>query len=680
MQLHALRSHPVIKALGYTGFILIIISFIFFYGWDPTGRAADLENPVLATYRSEDLLSFLPWRRWRQVRRAEVLSAREAVVNRKLSMLDPQWTSLLAQQGRGLDWLATDQEAIQEAVDRHLLRERAAAMGIVVSREEAERSLREQRGLTPQRLQDELNRRGMTLDQYLAAIQDNLTADRLMRLLQQDARTSLYELWLEYLLVKEKFTLRVTAFAVADFEAEIEPDEARLQAYLEAHHERYRVPAKRRYAYAKLTREEVREAIAPDDDQLRAFFEQNASRFRQAEAVQLEDVFAPVSADQPTTAAERLLDLFFTEAMGNPQPWGIVVSQLRQREASARLFHRPDWWLDRDDSARTVHGPEFLDRAFALVDDQISTPVLSPQGLHLIHRLGYREARLPPLEEIRAEVEQAYKDEKVEERYRAEVERLREAAGRFSAVRDWAQAVGLEDGLTTLVLTSATLIPEVGQLARHASYIRRLKPRRMSELIPLEDAVSVLEVVQETDSYLPELEEVREPVRAAVVRESAEARASEAAERAFARLQTGEPFDIVSEDAPTTPAVTQPFTRLDRVDVLGAPFIGFDRQTTRITEGSTGMSPYGFGEEAIIGHAIWQVEKIEAPTVEDFRDERRSFERQYLALKQFTIVEEWLADLRRSAQFRLMGPGPTAPAESTPESSPPAEDGRRPPK
>ena len=73
MQLSDLRTHPLIKAMMYVAFTLIIISFVFFYGWNPgQGGSGPGGNQTVARFRSTGILSFLPWRKWEGVSAGEV--------------------------------------------------------------------------------------------------------------------------------------------------------------------------------------------------------------------------------------------------------------------------------------------------------------------------------------------------------------------------------------------------------------------------------------------------------------------------------------------------------------------------------------------------------------------------------------------------------------------------------
>ena len=66
----------MIRVFAYAGFFLIIISFVFFYGWDSSVSQGSGDAPI-ARVRASVLLSFLPWRKWELIDPAEVPGARK---------------------------------------------------------------------------------------------------------------------------------------------------------------------------------------------------------------------------------------------------------------------------------------------------------------------------------------------------------------------------------------------------------------------------------------------------------------------------------------------------------------------------------------------------------------------------------------------------------------------------
>jgi parvulin-like peptidyl-prolyl isomerase len=72
--------------------------------------------------------------------------------------------------------------------------------------------------------------------------------------------------------------------------------------------------------------------------------------------------------------------------------------------------------------------PAFEEVAFALQPGEISDPVETPFGVHILRLEKRKEARLLPLEEIREQLREHISEEKMEAAVKAETARLREAA------------------------------------------------------------------------------------------------------------------------------------------------------------------------------------------------------------------------------------------------------------
>lgn len=663
MQLNDLKTHPVIKFFAYAAFALIIISFVFFYGWTNNSRSDERIQTAFARYRSDDWNSFLPWRKWETISPSEVQRARNAVLNKKLAFIPQQFLQFLVQQNSDLRSLVSDEEAVQQAMDIRLLVREADRLGVVVPDAEVHSFVME-RYPSYDMLQAEAQAFGLTTDQLLREFGREQRAARAQRLIADEARVSLYELWLEYLLIEEKLTLKIASFAAADFKDRVETTREEAAAYLEKNAEDFRIPAQRRYAYVKVDRADLREGVEATEEELRAFHERNQAKFAVAEAVRLQDLYAPVDADQSTTVAQALLNVAqFELSAGDATTsgtldWSLVAQRAEEAVPGGTLYFRDLGWIERNDTNRRGYGPDFLDRAFTLTDDRISTPVQSPSGMHVVKRLEYRAAGVSPFEEVRDRVAEEYKDDKSRELFRQKFDSLAEQIRGYTTLRDFAQAAGLEDALTTLTATTATFIPEVGNLSEHRNYLRGLELDQVSELIPIPAASPnsfvALQIVQENETRIPPLEEVEERVMDLVATEKAREIAKTEADAAFKAVAGGEDFDAVASRAPKEPVETEPFARPESSRALGLPMIGFDRQTGRIAQGSIGLTPYGASEEEAEGFALWKVVSVEQPSREKFREDRRRIEAEVLTIQGLATVEEWLADRRREVGYEIL--------------------------
>jgi hypothetical protein len=412
MQLSDMKSHPVIKWLAYAGFGLIIVSFIFFYGWDSSVTRAREQANSFGRIEAEGAI--LPWRKWESIPAEEVRGARLQVVNRKLNTLDPTLRMILLQESARMGMrlesrLSTDPEALQHAVDVRLLQREAERIGLAATREEIVAQIRNQPGMTPQVWQAMLEAEGVSEAEYIERLRQNQAAFHVEELIADEARLTLPELWREYRLENEKLRLEVLTFPATRYTDQVTATDEELQAYLDGHQEDFRVPTRRRYGYVSVDRPSIRAEIRPAEVELREYYEANAETFRVPEAALIEDLFAPVTDDQPTTAAQQVLDAA-RAAADTQRDWEAVRDAVRGQYPDWRVYYREVGPVDSGADSESVHGRDYVEAALGLVDGGQSGMVRSPLGLHILRRTGTRESAVPAFEDIRDRVEREYVD------------------------------------------------------------------------------------------------------------------------------------------------------------------------------------------------------------------------------------------------------------------------------
>lgn len=651
MQLSNIRTNPVIKFFIYIGFSLIIISFVSFYGWNTSSRHKEQVTTSYGRLDSPSKASFLPGRGEKLLQAKDVKIARNEAIMRKRQMLPPQLIQMLQQQGQGLTGLVTDREAVRRAADHQLLLGEANRLGLIVTDEEIDAFVK-QNFTSMDTLTQFLNQEGIDYAQLRERLRGQQEAARAERLIADRANVSLYELWQEYRLNNEKLKLEIVPFSADNFTKDVTVGDDEMQKFLADHEDEFRVPAKRRYAYVQLSRQEIRDGLNPADDELKLFWEQNQTLFNRPSALPAEDIFAPVTSDQPTTSAMRLVTMLGERATTASQ-WADLALEIEKENPGARIYYRDLGMIDDNEKNQADFGNDYLTRLKNMAPNEVSTPVVSPRGVHIIHRLGAGTART--FEQAREEVVGQYKEKKSLEILRDRAAKLREAVERAPSIRELAQAEGLKDNLTTLTLASATFVPEIGNLQEHATYLRGLKLNQVSKLIPMPSADpaahAALQIVEERPAYLPQLAEVREEIHTRLAKQKGAELAKAAAENALGMIRDGKAdFAAATSGSKIDHVTTQLFTRMQRV---GYPLVNFERDSLRATKDSVGVSPYGSSEKAPDGYAVWRVVEAQPPTREEFQKARRGFERDMLSIQQMSIVEEWLADQRKRANFRV---------------------------
>lgn len=148
-------------------------------------------------------------------------------------------------------------------------------------------------------------------------------------------------------------------------------------------------------------REQVVGVIAPTDEQLMEYLEANVSQYDSPESIRASHILVPDEASAQDLYEQLLAGADFAELA---------------REHSEDLSNK-DQGGDLDWFERGLMVPEFEEAAFALEVEEISPPVQTQFGYHIIQLTDRRSAFVPTLDDIKDEVRDAYIVEQESDRF-----------------------------------------------------------------------------------------------------------------------------------------------------------------------------------------------------------------------------------------------------------------------
>lgn len=168
--------------------------------------------------------------------------------------------------------------------------------------------------------------------------------------------------------------------------------------------------------------EDLADPEPPSEQALLEFYAARPSEFEIPERVTFDQVFfSPrVRGDALEADAAKALDALETGA--DPAAFG-DKTPLQRRFADAP-----------SEQVRVLFGPEITEAVFETAPGQWLGPFRSDFGLHLLRVVEHTPGRLPPFEEIRDEVAQAYGDAQRADRNAAEYAKMR---ARYDIVIEW---------------------------------------------------------------------------------------------------------------------------------------------------------------------------------------------------------------------------------------------------
>ena len=224
-------------------------------------------------------------------------------------------------------------------------------------------------------------------------------------------------------LVKLKNQEREIGYLVlkaADHQDGIEIGEAEQKDYYDAHHDQFMNPEKVSVEYLTLSRARIAAEIAVDEANLKAYYEENAATYSEIDDG---DLIARANA-----ALERVRA---------GEDFAAVAQEVSADPGSASQGG------DLGFFGRNVMAKEFEETAYKLKEGEISEPVKTSFGYHIIKLTGIKDEErrashilisrpagekpkyvMLPLASVRAKVEQGYRNEQAEKQFSDQFDRL----------------------------------------------------------------------------------------------------------------------------------------------------------------------------------------------------------------------------------------------------------------
>jgi peptidyl-prolyl cis-trans isomerase D len=336
---------------------------------------------------------------------------------------------------------------------------------------------------------------------------------------------------------------------VARFEDVAIDDEA-IRAHYEANQVDYVSPEQVKLKYIEVSRDAIAAAVDVDDDELRAVYERRKHDMQTPEQREASHILITLADDADeatvTAARERLAEL------KRQIDGGASFTELAREHSEDPGSARQGGSLGA--FGRGVMDPAFEDAVFTLALGEVSDPVRSAFGLHLITVDAIMPSKLPSFEEIRDRLRAEYQNDKAEQQF---VERVDIMATMAFENPDSLDAVADSLGLTPSVTdwTSPQAAANSG-IGRNPAVVEAafnpdvLRDGFNSEPIELGPTrVIVLRVAEHRPSRQESLDEVRERIERELAGREARKGAADSGRALLERLEDGEDRQRVAEQA-----------------------------------------------------------------------------------------------------------------------------------
>jgi len=255
-----------------------------------------------------------------------------------------------------------------------------------------------------------LAEQNMTIPQFEADVARELLITKMRNIALEGTVVTPQEIEQEYKRRHDKIKIQYVTIAGDKLRSEIQVTPDELRKYYESHKPLYQVPEKRDLGILIVDQAKLEQTIQPTDADLLRVYNDNKDSYRIPESVDVRHILLKTNDKDPKSDAAvkaRAEDL---------------VKQLRATKGANFAEMAKKYSEDPGSASKggeydgVVHGqmvPEFDKAAFSLKVGEISDPIKTTYGYHILQVLKHEPARLKPFDEVKPQLAAEFKKQRV---------------------------------------------------------------------------------------------------------------------------------------------------------------------------------------------------------------------------------------------------------------------------
>jgi peptidyl-prolyl cis-trans isomerase D len=220
----------------------------------------------------------------------------------------------------------------------------------------------------------------------------------------------------------ERREVQVQTFDAATYRGKVQPTDAELEAWHQAHADDFRAPEQAQIEWVMLDLQTLSKDVSVTEADLKAYYEQNASRYTQAEERRARHILVKAEKEMPAAEREQArakAEKLLAEVRAQPGSFAAVAKANSDDPGSAAQGG------DLDFFGRGAMVKPFDDAVFAMKPGEISPLIETDFGYHIIQLTELRGGDKRAFDAVRGEIETEVRRSLAQRRYA-------EAAEQFS--------------------------------------------------------------------------------------------------------------------------------------------------------------------------------------------------------------------------------------------------------
>jgi len=430
--------------------------------------------------------------------------------------------------------------------------------------------------------------------------------------------------------------VRELMFKTSDFAAQVKLGDEQLRKYYEENASAYQIPESAKVEYVVLSPEALAGQVALGSDDVKTYYEQNKARYAAPEERRASHILIKLESgakDDERRAARAKLDELLKQARSGAD--FAALAKANSQDPGSAAQGGDLGFFTRD----TMVKP-FADAAFSLKEGELSGVVESEFGLHILKLTGIKAGSQKSFEQVRPEIEADLKKQQASKKFAEAAEAFtnivyEQADSLKAAAERFKLTIQSADGVTR---TGSDKLPAKSPLSNQKLLgalfsADSVKSRRNTEAVEVgANTLVSARIVEHRPAQRKPFETVQGEVRAKLLEIEAKKLAVQAAEARLKELRGGAP--------------AQGFAQAKAVSRAGEPSIAAQAIDAVFRAPAEKLPAYVGVDLGAQGYGVYQVVKVTDPPAELVKQRKPSFQPQLAQLAGQQDVADYVQSLK----------------------------------
>jgi peptidyl-prolyl cis-trans isomerase D len=470
-------------------------------------------------------------------------------INRRWQEQLPQYIRAAGGQLNDTQRTELQQRLLDSAVRSIAATQHARSLGYRVSDDQVQQAYRSEAAFQVQgqfnvdAARSRLAAAGLTTAEYESDLRRNLLANQLADTIANTDFLTTGEARRLLALQDEEREVRFAILQPEAFAGTAPVDPAAIEAYYKANAAKYTLPESVKLAYAELSLADIAATIQVADDKLRERYEKDKSSYISPERRRGRHILITVDAKTTDAQAAAQAKQLYERIKGGAD-FAALAKEFSKDSSSAQQGGDLNW------STREAMDKTLGDRLFAMKEGELSEPVKTQYGYHVLRLDGIQVPAGKSFEDVRAELGATMRNEQATAQFGSQQDQLQERLERGGASLDaLVKEFGLRRGEVERFDRGTGGLPlgSDADLNREVFSDAVLNQRRVGGPAQLsDDRLTIFQVLEHHAPQLQPLQDVRDSIVTALLRQRGTVTALATADQALTRINRGESLDAVA--------------------------------------------------------------------------------------------------------------------------------------